>query len=461
MLSYYITIFGAGALCLAAVYQTILYFNKRDSLLLRYGVYLWSVFLFLCYRLVFGIGVQYHTHHFDFLNITIASDHTLLMITYIAYAIFWKQSLQLQKKDGRFIWYYYKSIAPVILIYIIWENITSNINVGFVEMIFYIIIRIYLAVFTFTTTIYTLKLRNNIYYVYLACGTISIILSGLFSTYVQLCLNGSLFTLNAFSWMIFGYFFETIFFSAAIGYKLKQETIEKIKALRKVLEQQKIIQAKDLEKAEAAYKAREDERSRIATELHDDLGSGLSTIRILAETTRANIDHVHGMYLEKISRQSKELLQNMGEIIWTLNTNNDTLENLIAYFRQHTAKTLNNANILYNFHIAETIPPVKISGANRRHILLLIKEALHNILKHAEATRVEIYISVSQEFRITIKDNGKGIPEKYIADSNGNGLRNMHKHANAVRGSIHITNHNGTVINFEAPVTSLSHESVI
>jgi signal transduction histidine kinase len=459
MLSYYITVFGTGALCLAAIYQTILYFNKRDSLLQWYGIYLWSVFLYLCYILVIGPGPDYHFIKYPFLTINLAEDQLFLMLTYAAYSLFWKRALLLGKKDGLFIWYYYRSLLPLIFGYIIWENVSINFHAtATAHSYVYTVMRIYLAVFAFITLVSTLRRRRDPFFFYLCTGITSLIVFGIFSTCVELFFNGQLFNISDLAWIVIGYFIETIFFSAAIGYKLKQETIEKIKALRKVLEQQKIIRAKELEKAEAAYKAREDERSRIATELHDDLGSGLSAIRILAE---ANTIHTNGLYLEKISRQSKELLQNMGEIVWALNTNNDTLENLVTYFRQHAAKILSDANIMYNFHIPETIPSIKISGTNRRHILLLIKEALHNILKHAEAMQAEIFIKVSQELTIIIKDDGKGIPEKYISNSDGNGLHNMYKHAKAVCSNLNIIVNNGTTITFTAPVKFLSHESVI
>lgn len=197
------------------------------------------------------------------------------------------------------------------------------------------------------------------------------------------------------------------------------------------------------------------ERARISTELHDDLGSGLSTIRILTQSANGYST------LEKISGHSKELLQKMTEIVWALNMDNDTLDQLISYVRLQSVTLLDGAAVRYCFEIPDTIPPVKVSGANRRHIQLMVKEAVHNIIKHAEATQVQFFISIKDELLITISDNGKGMAPQDIGKLYSNGMRNMKKHIDALGGNMQIKNSIGLTLIFSIPFKRLSHESAI
>lgn len=204
------------------------------------------------------------------------------------------------------------------------------------------------------------------------------------------------------------------------------------------------------------------ERARISTELHDDLGSGLSTIRILSQSLNgAGSNTGKDPNLEKISSHSRELIQKMREIVWALNNENDTLDQLISYIRLQSATLLDNVAIAYRYDIPESIPGIKVTGGNRRHIQLLVKEAMHNIIKHSRATEVVFTITLTGELTITIHDNGKGIPEICTAKPAGNGIRNMKKHTEAVQGLLTIENHIGTTVKISIPLSGLSHESVI
>jgi len=217
------------------------------------------------------------------------------------------------------------------------------------------------------------------------------------------------------------------------------------------------LQKKDLELQNAVAL----ERARISTELHDDLGSGLSTIRILSQSLNGNSNSNVNPNLEKISSHSHELIQKMREIVWALNNENDTLDQLISYIRLQSSTLLDNAAISYQYHIPEIIPEIKITGGVRRHIQLLIKETVHNIIKHSRATQVVFTIVITNDLVITIHDNGIGIPADCTYTSSGSGVKNMKKHADAVQGLLAVKNHVGTTIQFSVKLQSLSHESVI
>lgn len=198
----------------------------------------------------------------------------------------------------------------------------------------------------------------------------------------------------------------------------------------------------------------EQERSRISAELHDDIGGGLTAIRLLSEMSlEHNRNSDSSKYLEKISSSSDDIIQKMNEIVWALNNNNDNLQSLIAYTRQYTVGYLDDLNIDYHFNTPDEIPDITVLGKNRRSVFLLVKEALNNIAKHANANKVDVDISIDDDLHIEIRDNGVGFHESMIVP--GNGLGNMRKRVQSLKGEMVILNGTGTTIKFDIPVKQL------
>ncbi len=208
--------------------------------------------------------------------------------------------------------------------------------------------------------------------------------------------------------------------------------------LRKRLEQQQAIIS---------------ERKRISADLHDDVGSGLSRIMLLTELVKNEAKTPEmKKEAEKIASISKDLSANISEIIWALNANNDYLESLVAYIRRYAAEFFDDSAV--NIKITSTggISGIPISGDLRREIFYTVKEALHNIYKHSQATEAKLGFAIKDEvLMIVIQDNGTGIPEKETGRY-GNGLNNMQQRMEAVKGEIDIENHQGTKITLNVPV---------
>lgn len=202
-----------------------------------------------------------------------------------------------------------------------------------------------------------------------------------------------------------------------------------------------------------------EERTRIGRELHDDLGGGLSTIRLMTEMIKDPQFGMNGTYLDNISSKSRELIQNMNEIVWSLNNGNDNLAGMIVYIRQYAGSFLEDANIQLSFVQQQTIPDIEVEGHTRRHIFLLVKETLHNIVKHSGADEVKIHISVDDHFIISIADNGRGISNTQ-KEVPGNGLRNIRQRIAELNGSFQILQQQGTTLVFSIPCSSLYNKSV-
>ncbi len=195
------------------------------------------------------------------------------------------------------------------------------------------------------------------------------------------------------------------------------------------------------------------ERSRISSEMHDDLGSELSKISLLSEIVKDNFSGANSQsHLDNISKSSRELLDKMGEIVWSLNNKYDTLESLMIYIRRYAMEYFGSTNIRCTINMPDHFPAAVIEGELRRNIFLAVKEALHNVLKHSGGDMVTINVTIDERLiNVNIRDNGVGIDEGTVS-AFGNGLNNMKNRIMQVRGQFVIKNEKGTVLNFSFPL---------
>ena len=195
------------------------------------------------------------------------------------------------------------------------------------------------------------------------------------------------------------------------------------------------------------------ERTRIATDMHDDLGAGLSRIKFLSETIGLKKQQQQSIDEEvsSIRNYSHEMIDKMGEIVWALNEKNDTLSHLLSYIRSYTVEYLTQNGIKCKVDTPDTFPSVFVSGEFRRNIFLSLKEALHNIIKHSQAGHVNIAIDINHQLTITVQDDGIGFDGKHIRPFS-NGLTNMETRMKGLGGSIQIKNERGTTVLLSVPL---------
>lgn len=201
---------------------------------------------------------------------------------------------------------------------------------------------------------------------------------------------------------------------------------------------------------------KEAERIRISSDMHDEIGAGLTRIVMQSEQIKMQLQSgkelKNGIVesLDKMASESRELSRNIGEIIWALNPKNDTLDNLFAYIRNYVYDYLDEVNITCKIAFPENIPATSVSPELRRNVFLIVKEALNNLVKHANATQANVILLISENhFSLTIKDNGTGIADR--TQTSGNGLGNMKKRTETIGGIFSVENNinNGTAIKVE------------
>jgi Signal transduction histidine kinase len=206
-----------------------------------------------------------------------------------------------------------------------------------------------------------------------------------------------------------------------------------------------------LEKMQAVEK----ERTRIATDMHDDLGAGLSRIKFLSETIGIKKQKQESFEedISKIREYSHEMIDKMGEIVWALNEKNDSLNDLLSYSRSYAMEYFSQNGIKCNVESPDNIPSIFVNGEFRRNVYLTLKEAFHNIVKHAQANHTNITIRVNHNLVITIQDDGVGFNRNKIR-SYSNGLSNMEKRMKEIGGLFEVIPGNGTFIKLTVPLPS-------
>lgn len=246
-----------------------------------------------------------------------------------------------------------------------------------------------------------------------------------------------------------GLLIEQIYFTLGLAKKSQIEESYRIKAVEMLrIDNEK----KEFEKFMAVMETKEKERTRIAQEIHDDIGSGLTTIRLLSEIARGKAgNNGHSVEMEKISASANELIENMNEIIWSFNARNDTLPNLVAYIRRYVVGYFEPTDIRVRINIPSEIPPAQISGDFRRSVFLVVKESLHNIMKHAKATEISLEVEVGNGLLIRLKDNGRGFNDEEVKLFS-NGLRSMRERMENIGGNFSVSGNNGTIVTLSLAV---------
>ena len=244
-----------------------------------------------------------------------------------------------------------------------------------------------------------------------------------------------------------GLILDMVLFLFGLTYKNNRILIERVKERERLkLENER----KDFEKQVAIMEARQQERNRISADMHDELGSGVTAIRLMSEIVKSKMKGDTLPEIDKISRSANDLLGKMNTIIWTMVSSNDTLESLVAYIRAYAVDFFENSTLQCQFDLPAQIPALAMSGEKRRNVFLSVKESLNNIIKHSQASVVTIRMKTDDEVFISISDNGIGINMDQLRRF-GNGMKNMQKRIASVGGKCSIESHQGTRITFTMP----------
>lgn len=210
---------------------------------------------------------------------------------------------------------------------------------------------------------------------------------------------------------------------------IRQGTLRRVRHRMQELEQQNAL-------------ARE--RSRIAADMHDELGSRLTRIGLVGELARREAGQPERVlqHLEKMTAQSREVARALDEIVWTVSPQNDTLDRLAGYIVHYAEEFFEPSLIRCRLEVATELPTLPLSAERRHNFFLAFKEALNNVAKHSGATEVHVALDIRDSWiELTVNDNGRGFDHVSVT---GHGLANMRERLVATEGEFALSSGSGT-----------------
>ncbi|MEI6646053.1 MAG: two-component regulator propeller domain-containing protein [bacterium] len=201
--------------------------------------------------------------------------------------------------------------------------------------------------------------------------------------------------------------------------------------------------------------ALEAERARIARDIHDDLGARLTKISLLSSLTERDLNDPRkaAEHIGEIFGAVREVTTSLDEVVWAVEPKNDTLDNLATYLCQYTEEFLGGTAVRCRLKVPALLPAVALSSAVRHDVFMVVKEALNNVAKHAQATTAWLGLSFeSGRLTIIVEDDGRGFDATTV--ERGNGLENMSARLGRLGGEIRFENRpdGGSRLAFSIPL---------
>ncbi len=424
----YFSIFCESVLSYMCFYFLIQYIILKKKEYLYYSTYL---FLLVAYNLValpdifwqIDISNANTIAHFDLFK------RPIQHLSSIFYSLFVIHYLNLNEQSFKL----YKFLKAVIFVYALAAIISFIFNLFSVpyEKAYYLFSFLF---FPIQLYIVIILLKTQIRYArYIVWGSIFLILGSLFTLALSFLNNDPAMQekLNGMSPFI------PVQLSILADMFLYTIALQK-----KVADNEKYL----IKLAYARQQATLHERERIVADLHDDVGGGLSSIRMISDLmlqeSRKLNNYAIANFAEKISASTKDIAQRMNTIIWSLNIKNDSIRNFAEYVRAYGLDYFEMSNLTFKSTLPNLLPADKeLSGEQRKNLFLILKEAFHNTLKHAKAHTCTVDMKVEKEkLIIEVFDDGLGIKSEAAETDrgNGNGLRNMQKRISEINGNLDI-----------------------
>lgn len=205
--------------------------------------------------------------------------------------------------------------------------------------------------------------------------------------------------------------------------------------------------------------AMERERTRIAQDMHDEIGSKLTRISFLSEAARnAGESTPVGPQVEAIANTSRDLLQALDEIVWAVNPRNDNLEHLVGYLEQHAREYFQGTSLDCTITVPDTLPKLPLNAELRHNVFLAFEEALSNALRHSAGALVQIEMAIKEDvFEICVRDDGVGMA-RTNPRLGQDGLKNMRDRLRSVGGACDVWSESqrGTTVRLRFPLAGAS-----
>jgi signal transduction histidine kinase len=416
-----------GAALALGVYHLFLYTQYKERVIIAYSIYLFSLALYIAAYL---ISVSYYpSDQYAFINYVKESMSllTVLGYCYFLYAVLeeWHEEYKI---FFRLVWVAI-AVMSVYCVFIIIAGLLQlrgNIITTVLPNASRLILLSIALVGSFLffplmkgNFLRLIKWGSAVYLFIVALIVLTFIVS-----------DQKFFGLDNMYLFFAGVFIDLIIFSMAMAYKVKSVFV-------------RILEI----------------RQKISQDLHDDIGASLSSLQIygaIAEKTFKDEPQRAIEMLHKISVQSKAIMENMGDIVWSMKTSDSSTTSLEAKIKNYSVELLGDNNIDFKFSIAPAAEIALKNATARKNILLIAKEAMNNIAKYSKAKNAELHLHIQdKELILLIKDDGIGFERDLV--KKGNGLENMEQRTVELNGKFNIQSgkNKGTMIRAFFPVHSI------
>lgn len=244
-----------------------------------------------------------------------------------------------------------------------------------------------------------------------------------------------------------GIVIEIIIFTTALSFKARKLEKDKIESQNKLIEQ--------LEENQLLRDKMENTRNEIAQDLHDDIGSTLSSILLYSNAAKTKVQlkkNEATKVFNKISSIAETMMDEMSDIIWAINPMQDSMDKIIKRMNFFASPLVLAQNIKFNFKSEENVKNLILPLEKRKNLFLIFKESINNALKYSQATEIFIHLyKENSSLNMVVKDNGIGFS---TFNNQGNGLNNMKIRAKDIGGQINIksADKKGTSVHLILPV---------
>lgn len=427
----FIETFVLGSAVIAAIYHLVLFIQQRDKFLLFYSLYLFSLSVYIGFKLI--------SNNYDpFLptdNVWYYILEEVLQVAMVTvYVLFAAQTLEVVQEENivRSFMYAFFALSAFSICYHVFDAIQNGPGVK--STFEYAFSRISLVGIATIALISAWRIRTTTFQRTIIIGSLVYDSSGLLSI-ISFTQKTDILGLNGVEPYLAGCLLDIIIFSSALGYRLKTIAVQKNELLIKESQ---------------ARLAIEHTRTQIAVNLHDDVGSILSSMSIYSEAAKQsvrenNLPRVTEL-IDKIGISARETMGNMSDIIWTINPINDNGIKLFNKMEDFASPLFHSKQVNFSFQVASELFDVDFPMPVRQHVYFIFKEAINNCIKHAEAQHVKVNIDkIQNDYVMRIEDDGKGFDNE--KDYNGNGYKSMKQRASELNGTILFKSANpGTIL---------------
>lgn len=423
-----------GAILLAALYHTGLYYFRRTSLLLDYSIYLWSSILFLSCTVCFYPVLETD----PVVNVT---NHLLFLLSMQLYIRFVMGNVfDITRSGFRIAIAAYKSTfvaASAYLLVTLIAQIFPDKNNPFERMV-QLVISVYMLLTTFFLLIHLFFRRSGSFFNLIITGAMCLLIFNVLGFLSHAAEGDDISKTNFLLFLCIGYFIETLFFSTAVGVKLKEELMEKIAAGEKVIEQQHLLLESELDKQTQIVQTREKERKQISRDLHDELSNALAGLKfVVAHMKRNAVNNEEKNSLSLVEDEVGIVYRQARHFMHKLYESADRQNNDLPGFLRSLPEKFSKSGLYIDIAIDEAAIQQHMDVQHQNYSFLIITEALSNIMKYSNAEKVEISIVLKEAlWEMQIKDNGRGMIEGV---SDGMGLRNISARADEMNGTFNIS----------------------